>query len=83
MKKTFFYLIAIIFLNACSQEPPLEHAFDPTFYVQSAFLNERLLENSWFIRQDLINKGSLKLVMGPNTNKNWEVENPPPSMTSN
>lgn len=83
MKKTFFYLIAIIFLNACSQEPPLENAFDPTFYVQSAFLNEQLLENSLFIRQDLINKGSLKLVMGPNPNKNWEVENPPPSMTSN
>lgn len=33
MKMTFFFLIAIIILNACSQEPPLENAFNPTGYV--------------------------------------------------
>jgi len=52
-------------------------------YVQSAFLNEEPLENTWFYRQDLVNGGKLKLVLGPEPNKSWGVETPPPSMSTN
>ena len=52
-------------------------------YIQSAELNGEALENSWFYRQDLIDGGNLKLVLGPEPNKSWGAETPPPSMSTN
>lgn len=51
-------------------------------YVQSAMLNGQPLEDNWFYRQDLINGGLLKLVMGSEPNKEWGVQSPPPSMSN-
>ncbi len=51
-------------------------------YIQSAQLDSKDLKNSWIIREELINSGSLKLVMGPEPNKNWGIEIPPPSMST-
>jgi putative alpha-1,2-mannosidase len=52
-------------------------------YIQSAELNGIAWENSWFYRQDLINGGKLKLVLGPKPNQSWGAETPPPSMSTN
>lgn len=52
-------------------------------YIQSAELNGVALENSWFYRQDLIDGGNLKLVLGSEPNQSWGIETPPPSMSSN
>lgn len=48
-------------------------------YIQSATLNGKPLNQAWFTHEDLINGGTLKLVMGNRPNKNWGLECPPPS----
>jgi predicted alpha-1,2-mannosidase len=48
-------------------------------YIQSAKLNGQPLNRTWFTHEDLVNGGTLQLVMGDRTNKNWGVESPPPS----
>jgi predicted alpha-1,2-mannosidase len=49
-------------------------------YVQSATLNGRKLENFWFPARELLKGGSLKLIMGPEPNKNWGVDKMPESV---
>ena len=48
-------------------------------YIQSATLNGETLNRTWFTHQDLVNGGTLKLVMGDRPNKSWGLESPPPS----
>ena len=48
-------------------------------YIQSARLNGRPLERSWFTHEELTAGGVLELVMGPEPNKDWGKENLPPS----
>ena len=50
-------------------------------YIQSASLNRQQLENCWFYRKDLVNGGKLELEMGPEPNRQWGTEVPPPSMS--
>ncbi|MCK5206781.1 MAG: glycoside hydrolase family 92 protein, partial [Cyclobacteriaceae bacterium] len=61
----------------------VENNGDENVYIQSADFDGKPLENSWFYREDLINGGNLKLVMGAEPNKNWGIEMPPPSMSTN
>ncbi|WP_373517817.1 GH92 family glycosyl hydrolase [Pricia sp.] len=48
-------------------------------YVQSATLNGKELRNFWFPASELLHGGMLQLVMGPEPNKTWGVENMPSS----
>ena len=48
-------------------------------YIQSATLNGRPLNRTWFTHDDLIKGGTLVLVMGDRPNYQWGIENPPPS----
>ena len=48
-------------------------------YIQSARLNGRPLDRSWFTHEELTAGGVLELVMGPEPNKNWGKENLPQS----
>jgi putative alpha-1,2-mannosidase len=60
----------------------VENNSDENLYIQSAELDGRSLETSWFYRDDLINGGRLKLEMGAAANENWGITNPPPSMST-
>lgn len=48
-------------------------------YIQSATLNGQPLNRTWFTHDDLVNGGTLELIMGDRPNKNWGLESPPPS----
>jgi len=48
-------------------------------YIQSAELNGKTLNRSWFTHKELTNGGTLNLVMGNMPNKNWGVNDLPPS----
>lgn len=48
-------------------------------YIQSATLNGEVLENFWFPSDELLKGGNLKLEMGPKPNKDWGVDQLPPS----
>jgi predicted alpha-1,2-mannosidase len=48
-------------------------------YIQSATLNGRPLNRTWFTHDDLISGGTLVLVMGNRPNERWGLESPPPS----
>ena len=48
-------------------------------YIQSATLNGKVVNRSWFTHDDLINGGELVLEMGDRPNKEWGVDSPPPS----
>ena len=48
-------------------------------YIQSATLNGRPLNRTWFTHDDLVNGGTLVLVMGDRPNYQWGIESPPPS----
>ncbi|NJK85101.1 MAG: glycoside hydrolase family 92 protein [Bacteroidales bacterium] len=52
-------------------------------YIQSAILNGKSWEKSWFSHQDLENGGDLILKMGPKPNKEWGSSEAsfPPSMS--
>jgi predicted alpha-1,2-mannosidase len=47
------------------------------FYVQSAALNGKPLDDCWFFRKDFYKGGSLKLKMGKEPNKNWGTKTTP------
>ena len=47
------------------------------YYVQSATLNGKPLEQCWLYRDELYKGGTLKLTMGNQPNEKWGVENPP------
>lgn len=51
-------------------------------YIQSAKLNGKEWNKPWFSHQELMNGGTLELVMGDKANKNWGTgkENVPPSL---
>jgi len=48
-------------------------------YIRSAVLNGRLLNRTWFTHDDLMNGGTLLLVMGNRPNERWGLDTPPPS----
>lgn len=48
-------------------------------YIQSATLNGKVLNRSWFTHQELTNGGVLTLQMGNLPNKTWGSSNLPPS----
>jgi predicted alpha-1,2-mannosidase len=48
-------------------------------YVQSATLNGKKLKNFWFPASELLKGGELKLIMGPEPNFNWGVQELPMS----
>jgi predicted alpha-1,2-mannosidase len=48
-------------------------------YIQSARLNGKALDRSWFTHDELMAGGTLELVMGPKPNKEWGRDNLPPS----
>jgi len=43
-------------------------------YIQSAKLNGKVLNTPWFTHDDLINGGTLELVMGAYPNKQWGID---------
>jgi predicted alpha-1,2-mannosidase len=43
-------------------------------YIQSAKMNGRILKTPWFTHQQLVNGGTLELIMGPKPNKSWGLE---------
>ena len=49
-------------------------------YIQSATLNGNELKNFWFPAGELLKGGTLKLIMGPEPNKNWGVDKMPESV---
>jgi predicted alpha-1,2-mannosidase len=50
-------------------------------YIQQAFLNGKVLEKPWFNHDDLVNGGTLELIMGDQPNKEWgnRPDEAPPS----
>ena len=50
-------------------------------YIQSLTLNNKKIENCWIDRKKLINGGTINFEMGPEPNKSWGVNVPPPSMS--
>ncbi len=51
-----------------------ENNSEKNVYVQSAFLNGKVLKGPWFTHSDLMNGGELKLVMGAVPNKSWGMD---------
>lgn len=56
-----------------------ENASGSNKYIQSATLNGQPLNRTWFMHEDLVNGGTLELIMGDRPNKDWGLESPPPS----
>jgi len=54
-------------------------------YIQSATLNGSSLDKPWFMHEEMINGGTLKLEMGPEANRQWgsQEEAAPPSFELN
>ncbi|MGL4851807.1 MAG: glycoside hydrolase domain-containing protein [Phocaeicola sp.] len=52
------------------------------YYVQSATLNGKSLENCWFDFSSIKQGGKLSLSMGDTPNKTWGIQTPPPSMST-
>lgn len=50
-------------------------------YIQSATLNDEPLNKPWITQQDIVNGGILIFEMGPEPNKKWGIDAPPPSMS--
>ena len=50
-------------------------------FIQSATLNGNPLNRPWISHEDIMNGGSLIFKMGPEPNKEWGNDNPPPSMS--
>jgi putative alpha-1,2-mannosidase len=52
-------------------------------YIQSARLNGEALRRPWFYHRELVQGGTLELVLGPEPNRAWgsRVEDAPPSMS--
>lgn len=51
-------------------------------YVRGVQFNEKTIENCWINRIELMEGGTLKFTMDSIPNKNWGVEIPPPSMST-
>lgn len=52
-------------------------------FIQSAFFNNTKVNACWIDRKKLTNGGTLLFEMGEQPNKNWGIEIPPPSMSTN
>lgn len=48
-------------------------------YIQSATLNGKAYDKSWFTHSDLMQGGTLKLIMGDKANNAWAANSAPPS----
>ena len=48
-------------------------------YIQSAKLNGKSLDRSWFTHEELMAGGVLELTMSPKPDKAWGSDNLPPS----
>jgi len=61
-----------------------EHTSAQNKYIQSATLNGQPLNKPWFTHKELAEGGTLKLIMGPEPNKQWgsTPEAAPPSMSN-
>ena len=53
------------------------------YYVQSAELDGAPLKSNWFFHKDLVDGGKLRLIMGPEPNRQWGADPAlvPPSMS--
>jgi putative alpha-1,2-mannosidase len=54
------------------------------YYIQSASLNGKPLNQSWLLHETLVKGGKMTLQLGPKPNKSWasKPEQTPPSMTA-
>jgi len=50
-------------------------------FIQSATLNGKPLNRPWINHEDIMKGGRLILIMGPEPNKDWGKDNPPPSLS--
>jgi putative alpha-1,2-mannosidase len=50
-------------------------------YIQSGTLNGKPLNRAWFTHDDLVDGGELVLQMGSRPNKEWGMEESPPSLS--
>ncbi len=57
-----------------------ENNLPNNIYIQSATLNNKNLDNCWFYHNDFMKGGTLELKLGENPNKNWGVNELPPTM---
>lgn len=55
---------------------------DSSYYVQSATINGKPLENCFIDLKDITNGGKLTLDMGATPNQTWGTKTPPPSMST-
>lgn len=51
-------------------------------YIQSATLNGKPLNKTWFYHKELVQGGELEFTMGPEPNKSWGTEDLPPSLST-
>ena len=62
----------------------IAHNYSPTNkYIQSAKLNGKDWNQSWFEHKELMNGGKLEFTMGNTPNKNWAADSVPPSFEMN
>ena len=68
--------------NGAVFEIEAKNASDDNKYIQSATLNDKEWNKSWFSHDDLMSGGKLVLVMGNKPNKTWAsgAEDVPPSL---
>ncbi len=51
-------------------------------YVQAASFNGAAIINNWMYRNEIVKGGTLSFTMGPEPNKEWGIEQMPPSMSN-
>lgn len=66
----------------CSKEQLLKQE-PANKYIQSAKLNGKDWNQSWFEHKELMNGGKLEFTMGNTPNKNWAADSVPPSFEMN
>lgn len=49
-------------------------------YIQKTNLNGKPLNNFWFLHDDFVKGGTLDIWLGATPNKDWGVQNLPPSI---
>ncbi len=67
--------------NGVSFKIIAENNTPDNIYIQSATLNGKELNRSWFTHQQMKQGGTLKLIMGNTPNKTWGTKDLPPSMS--
>lgn len=51
-------------------------------YIQALDFNDEAINNCWIFRDEIMKGGKLTFIMGPEPNKKWGIEAPPPSMST-